>query len=487
MAKYIASIEELAPSLGSSPQADYILQYLKQLGTETVVVEDEYIDKDFIIDYAKFFSRSHESFERFTKRLHFFSFVFAEAEFEHELDIFKKNNGDNGVADIESNGFISKLKENYVGFIILKPILDENGDKLFGRTLLRLLERCKNIYEKEKFLIKNNKVSLYGIPLNVSTLPFQVQDTAVAACATTALWIANNKLNELFGTPQLSPYEVTEIATNFVEKTRSFPTEGLTIEQMLKFLRNINLDYDIINISYLKSVLKDATFSDKIKEKYGNLLNCVIPDAVKAFLDANIPLIVGVKLYNLNKKGLINDQEFHAVVISGYRQNEKGVIQEIYVHDDQIGPYSPIKSAGDNNSFLEWNCGWEKYYNISKVEVDFLIIPVYPKMRFAFSKIHGLVMEERERFPAFVIDVHFTDVQDYKKDFLSMPIKNKINLLKKPMPRFLWIVGIYTRNFLAYEEVYDATSHYMRHMDTIDFYKLTYTGLCRNKSLEGGR
>lgn len=58
--------------LGSSPQGEYLRSYLTEIGAKTVVVEDQYIDKDYLIDYCNFYARSFEPSDKYTTRLHFF-------------------------------------------------------------------------------------------------------------------------------------------------------------------------------------------------------------------------------------------------------------------------------------------------------------------------------------------------------------------------------------------------------------------------------
>ncbi len=59
--------------LGSSYQAKNILKYLDQLMVKSAVLEDPYIDWDYMIDYQRFFCRSFAPTPKVTKRLHFFS------------------------------------------------------------------------------------------------------------------------------------------------------------------------------------------------------------------------------------------------------------------------------------------------------------------------------------------------------------------------------------------------------------------------------
>lgn len=52
--------------MGNSLQSQYLCRYLIPLHVKTVIVEYNYIDKDYLLDYSFFYSRSFESHERFT-------------------------------------------------------------------------------------------------------------------------------------------------------------------------------------------------------------------------------------------------------------------------------------------------------------------------------------------------------------------------------------------------------------------------------------
>jgi hypothetical protein len=58
--------------LGDSRQGKYLIKYLRLLNANTCVFEDRYIDKDYMIDYQKFYSRAFGDDGKFTKRIHFF-------------------------------------------------------------------------------------------------------------------------------------------------------------------------------------------------------------------------------------------------------------------------------------------------------------------------------------------------------------------------------------------------------------------------------
>jgi hypothetical protein len=77
--------ERLIEIMRLSSQADYVLRYLDELKANTCVIEEQYIDKDYLIDYQKFYSRSFKEMKRFTKRIHFFSNSFSSKQFEQML------------------------------------------------------------------------------------------------------------------------------------------------------------------------------------------------------------------------------------------------------------------------------------------------------------------------------------------------------------------------------------------------------------------
>jgi len=85
--KYVVPIEEIRDHIGVSNQAENIYKYLQdeEIGAKTAVIEPQYIDKDYFIDYAGFYARSFEKIERCTKRVHFFSGQFDQAAFENIL------------------------------------------------------------------------------------------------------------------------------------------------------------------------------------------------------------------------------------------------------------------------------------------------------------------------------------------------------------------------------------------------------------------
>ena len=161
------SSDSLRGLLGNSYQGNYLLNYLSGLNAKTCILEGDYIDKDYMIDYQKFYSRSFLSYKRITKRIHFFATDFSPDDFEKSLE----------------NSNVKYLQESYLGFAVIKPIEDSNKNPLIGRSVLKTYHP-KAGDEKRFFISRDCGASLFGIPLTVESLPFQVQDQAVGGCAT---------------------------------------------------------------------------------------------------------------------------------------------------------------------------------------------------------------------------------------------------------------------------------------------------------------
>lgn len=419
------STELLEQYLGTSDRGSYIIKYLSEIGARTFVVESNYVDKDYMIDYQKFYSRCFEEISKFTTRLHFFSTDFSESDFYEALN---KNDVDD-------------LKSSYLGFVVVRPIKSSDGQPLIGRTVLKTYPPTDGD-DRRFFVTSKYTASLYGIPLEVESLPYQEQDEGVSACATIALWSALNPLYYLFGTIRHSPAEITEVATSFPSPHRAFPSSGLILEQMVNYIRSIGLDVEAVSAEN----------------------NDMITTAVKAYINAGLPIIAALKLRVQRK------EDYHAVVISGYRCDRKGRVKELYVHDDQIGPYSRVTPVC--GSFEEWNNEW-LMVGYESVRLDKLLIPVYPKIRLTFPRIYAIYerckTEIEKEDLQIDLELFLTWVERYKEYLLTQDINEKIKVLTKPMPKYMWILRFHYEGQPLEDVVFDGTSIYPRHLLTIKY------------------
>lgn len=161
----------------------YFREYFDHIGCRSIVVELEYVDRDYLEDFAAYYVRCFEGYPRFCVRLHFFAGKFGAAKFKRVL-LHTRSTAELGL---------------YLGFVVVRPL----PETIIGRT-------CLATYEPENGrryypAIRTYDVNLFGISLQVSTLAFQEQDQVVAACATSALWSGFQATARLFQHPIYSP------------------------------------------------------------------------------------------------------------------------------------------------------------------------------------------------------------------------------------------------------------------------------------------
>jgi hypothetical protein len=445
-----------ALNLGPTRAGANLKEYIDKINAKTAIIEKNYIDKDYLLDYSGYYSRSFQNFGRYTERVHLFKIDFCQEDFEAKIE----------------NGDVDELIESYLGFIVLKPFIDKinNPEPSIGRTLLV----PPNNDEGNQYVKGEYNANLFGIPLKINTLPYQAKDHAISVCATIALWIANNKLNSLFQTPLCSPLEITNKATSLIESSRKIPNDGLTIRQILAFLRKMDLEYNSISINEIRGLVKKQVERKEI-----------ISDIVRAH-------IYSLKLPVIASLSMLGDQDSlldaHTVVISGYEDNAQGKIECLYVHDDEFGPYCKIKNCSPDMDFYYWDCKWTKsheepddinsiniFYNFNyeKVMLDVITIPLYPKIRLCFSEIYEEVIKRRSHDRHHSCYPFLSTIQDYKSSLIKINFQDKSTLLKKQMPRFIWVIRTQEnrdgRQYIVRDDLFDATSHMIINLGTIKY------------------
>lgn len=170
-----------------------------------------------------------------------------------------------------------------------------------------------------------------------------------------------------------------------------------------------------------------------------DLNNDIISTALKAYIDAQIPVIATLRLQGSCR------EDYHAAVISGYRCDSNRDIKEVYVHDDQIGSYSRVTFI--NNNLKLWHNEWRELGDYNNVILQELLVPVYPKIRLAFPYIYGeysrvrSIVEDRE--PDLDLELKLDFVRRYKEFLTTKQFTNKTEILTGNFPKFIWIIRGY--------------------------------------------
>ena len=452
------------PDINTKKQINYLFNYLRDLEAKTILLESEYIDKDYLEDYSRYYVKCFNRYGERCARLHFFSH-----EFDHS--VFSKV-FDNHQETIES------IKTNYLGFIVVKPL----PQTFIGKTCLALYKSLT--YSKDRSVItRTYSANLFGVELKIETVAFQEQDKVISACATTAVWSALQALDKNDTRAVISSSEITLAAINHIENSsNSFPNHGLTNKQILRALdtqgfRNHRLDIEQFDVENLQSIIR----------------------IIKSYINSSLPIILGADVYVTieNPDGTKRLQLLagHAVTILGYKHNENEIV--LYLHDDRLGPFARAKILSIAKAFPEIdvtikdrpeaelciclqekddNGNWKKSNQI--LIPDSLIIPNNKKVRipaefidntcesivqefeFYCKQVTGFIEEQNDidLLPELTYEIQLESISKIKNRVLKEDkIHNKKHLLTQSAARFLWSAKFKLENELSLEILFDST------------------------------
>jgi len=305
-----ALIRELAGGARDKLPVGQILNLVLRSGgsslpCRSVVVEKDYVDRNFAISYARFYSRTFRDFERSTKRFHFFS-------------------GDVGFSDFVNE---ENLQANYLGFCVLSP----SEHRTLGRTVLAPPRSPTS----QEFVLCQDRfsVNLGGAQLYARGAPFIQQDGRVAACATAALWSATIVASRTFAEiSSASTTEITDLAQKYsLGASGQTHSPGLNLEQMIWALNELGC----------------------APLKYSPSDHLTARELIYTYVESQIPPVLVLRLPNVQEDG------FHAITVVGHTYEKsfsppkdmpmtygKGGhycanewCPQFVVHDDQMGPY----------------------------------------------------------------------------------------------------------------------------------------------------
>lgn len=482
----------------------------------TIVVETNYVDRDFMREYSGFHSTNYINIPKKTTRLHFFCTDFTQAKFESWLVATEKQHRSRN---------LQLLQSKYLGFCVIRPLIKG----YVGRTCLRtyptekhgsrrgesISQRTKALSEQRYYpVVTTYSVDLFGLPLTVESVAFQEQDGVVGTCATVALYSLLSGCRRRFDILSPSPLEITKLANRlsygvsdfmaYGSIVKSLPSTGLSIEQMVHVMT--------------ENGLAPITYSTGNTVTHRGFALAML----YAYLSAGLPVLVFAKLVDSKSKtqACVNDSTHaHAFVITGfslapqpvpsvYSHDTQGAcmlghqINKVYVHDDQIGPFAKFRTVclPDNSylafypdaiSILSEDGGVE---SISPYGEDIddtddknqklavpvsLLIPVGEKLRLSFQQVmqltnvlDGLVISIAELFRAYsgkyTWNVRLSYVDQFKKDIActsSRDLSNafKMQILKWPLPRMLWRITAIEKksNNAMFEVLVDGTSSHI--------------------------
>lgn len=419
-------------------QFNYLLEYLGDVGdslnAKTIIIEHDYISKSYLNDYSNFYSTCFGKYERFCKRVHFFSNEFTEHSF---IAALKK-----------ASSRKSPIWKNYLGYIVVKPL----PLLTIGATLLKTYELTPT--HKRYFpSSKEYKVNLFGKELKVNSLAFQEQDSVVGACASSALWSAFQKTSQLFQTPLPSPSDITKSAKNsFQSSGRIYPNGGLDHYQIGNAIESVGLVSELRNSKKFKAA--GIGF---------------IKSFIYAYNRMGLPVLMGIEF----------PEGGHLITVTGYKEEENlsfsrtdeialkaSKIERFYAHDDQVGPFSRLSFDPSGDIITGWPTQDSSGPKTKTAKFVSLFIPLYNKIRLTFENIYfktrlvDFYFQQRfEKLPVYW-DIYLSFSNDYKENIFkspTIPSQQRYLLLTKPLPKYIWIAKALVDDECVMELIFDAT------------------------------
>jgi hypothetical protein len=475
----------------------YLYGYLREYsgrrdGAVTVVVECDYIDHEFLKEYAGFYSSGYAQLEKKTTRLHFFSGKISQPAFDKAL--------------VSGGQLRAKISERYLGFTVIRP----KPQSFMGRTCLKIYPDMGSKSGSQSLrsypVWSVYHVNLFGLELSIKSVAFHEKDNVVGVCATSALYSLLHGSRRVLGNVTYSGFEITQFARNAWthlpeameggQVSRLYPNTGLTVEQVYHILTQVDL-----------SPIAFAT--RKQRGDHGQTLG-----QIYAYLCLGLPVLAYVAMGHANG-GRIPGAT-HVVTITGFSSDltqdkpftlavkeDNGLfglqllssyISKFYIHDDNIGPFSRFSlnenfgasgSEGDISELefvpkglrrsLEKGASsksgsvLEPYRNVQGLEANevsyfprIFVVPAGGELRLAYTQVQdvaaalniALVSSKQrdsqkkrkknftkaaEALNAFVWDIRFSKVEDVRREWRGLSIDSvlKRDYLKVDLPKYM--------------------------------------------------
>ena len=315
-----------------SQQILYLERYISELKAKTILREPKYFDRDYLAEFASFYSVSSKGYPNVCERLHFF------AESVNRRTLTAAAGG--------SQSAQRRLQRTYIGFIVKRPI----PAAPLGRTALKWYpDSSAETTPRVPVSSRKNFVHIAGVELYVEGLAWQQQDSGVSACATISLWsmFQSSAFDDHHAIPTTA--EITQAAhKRHSSGSRMFPSKGLSIIQV----------YEVINDRDLVPLICEGD----VKNSFGQTIGFSkerFASTCAAFIRSNYPvLIVGMLRTSDGAEGA------HAICNVGFRSCTPSAgdpytpslaesnIKFLYVHDDNVGPNVRVRIDTTPNSVV---------------------------------------------------------------------------------------------------------------------------------------
>jgi hypothetical protein len=409
---------------------------------KTVMVEKEYIDKDYRDTFSHFYSKKFAAYPARTIRLHFFR----------------------SEVPTDSIWELTKYQADYIGFSVIRP----TRVSTIGRTMLnpRLMPDRKGT-----LCLATYKANVLGNELTVEAFPFMRQDSDVTVCAHAAAWMVFRYFSEKYTRYREHwPYEITQLTTDY-SGGRLVPSTGVTIGQLAEMFYRFGFHPKVYFRKLLQSQFPDdPTLFDRLLYYY---------------IESGIPVVASLPSKNHALTVLGHLSDYTAVLPAQDFASSYRYVRGWVVNDDNHLPYQIVSEAATG--------GPQHPQKFTRADIAGFVVPLY-------EKIHLLAEDIEQRFKALiesdlvgltatkqtlkpdeaVVRIFLTSSRSYKRvRVASGPDELGRIYGYFPMPKFIWVAELSTRELYSNgkilgEVIWDATAN---QIDPFSFLYIHYPTL----------
>lgn len=482
-----------------------VLRPIEEKGT--VLIEQEYVDRNYLDDYACFYSRCSTPPPVNCARLHFFGTELNCEEFEGFLS----------GADPEPfrRDFLNSA--NYWGFLVVRPL----PRTAIGMTCIRL--PAHGSWEGASLTVHRRYTAhLLGQALEIDTLAFQETDESVSSCAAAALWSAFQATSILFDHGAPTPAAIARAATlhPLAAPRWTVTSDGLSDDEMAEAVRAVSLEALLENFEPVQGVLRLAFARAYAYLKAGIPVILSGYHAYRREIETELErrstsnsvrysqlelVISGVdtlgRVASESQKrirkehAMVLEVESHSMTLVGYgpfesspeRVVEGGPLirnlrpKWLHTHDDGIGPWAPLWRCFDYEDLdfdllvTEWSKNEAVYFR-----VDSQLVPLRRSIRIKYDVIYDFIAKIHESIVGHVMEGS-EDAGSYKKLAIEPELEWEIflcsgnrfkeevdlnptldsnqrrSLLMMRLPLYLWRAVGYNLDTPAVEFLFDAS------------------------------
>lgn len=346
----------------------------------TAVVENMYVDRTYRDSYYTYYSAKHFNYNRYCKRVSFFSEIF-----------------DISFIDCDE----SELEKSFMGTIVIRPIS--------GRSLGRTILTPKYFVNQKSSRIRLTKynVTIYGKCLNIVAFPYSMQDGETTSCAEITIL---NLLDYYSRTYPDYHFMLPSDIEHIVERNsfeRRLPTIGLSYELLSKIFCEAGFYPRLYAANKME------------KRKFRHIMH--------KYIESGIPVALGLR-YGPNRR--------HSVVGIGYAMPDPLMLTQhvTSTHDTTSGKTLWFCDVADGvNTYCimddnqppyqmtkcDFRNGDDGVLCLGEPEIEYMMVPLYKRMILEAADAHDICMSilVNERFGIMQYISNNSELEDICRNY----------------------------------------------------------------------